>query len=202
MKTERRYCYECGKEQDFQICSTDEKIVARGSSQPHIVANGYAQLSVWGKVIAKVSAKVSVLIHGDLAQISGGKQTKVRLKTSKGWCDYYGVEIRKGIATLFKAIDDDYSTPTARTKNIFYKPGDRPSAPDWDGGKDECGGGLHASCHPLAALRFNPTAKKFVALPVRLKDFKPYPQAQYPDKVKFEKVAGPVWEVDRDGNKK
>mgnify|MGYP001606998505 FL=1 len=157
------------------------------------------QLSVWGKVIAKVSSEVGVFIHGELAQVTGVRQTRIKLKTSKEWCEYYGVEIKKGVAILFKAVDEDFSTSNARPKGIFYKPGDKPVAPDWDGGRAECGGGLHASCYPTAALHFNSAAKKFIALPVRLTDFKPFPNAQYPDKVKFQTVAGPVWECDKEG---
>src|SRR3990167_1784921 len=144
----------------------------------------------------------SITLHGQTVHAKGGMQIKIpEILTAKEWCDYYGVEVKKGIATLFKAVDDDYSTLNARSKGIFYTPGSMPIAPDWDGGKAECGGGLHASCHPTAALYFNPQAKKFVALPVCLKDFKPYANAQYPDKVKFKSVCAPVWECDKCGNK-
>ena len=167
MKTEKRYCYQCEKEQDFQICVGEERVVARESSQPHVEAwgssqlhvvaressqphvvaressqphveaRGCVQLSVWGKVIAKVTTKVSVLVHGNIAQIKGGKQTRFSLKTSKEWCDYYGIEVKKGIATLFKAVDDDYSTLNARRRGIFYTPGSKPIAPHLDVGKTE-----------------------------------------------------------------
>ena len=174
--------------------------VLRESS--HAVLRGSSHAVLRGSSHAVGSKYSSITLHGQTVHAKGGMQIKIpEILTAKEWCDYYGVEVKKGIATLFKAVDDDYSTLNARSKGIFYTPGSMPIAPDWDGGKAECGGGLHASCHPTAALYFNPQAKKFVALPVRLKDFKPYANAQYPDKVKFKSVCAPVWECDKCGNK-
>src|SRR3990167_3583355 len=182
--------------------------VLRGSS--HAVLRESSHAVLWDSSHAELresshavgSKYSSITLHGQTVHAKGGMQIKIpEILTAKEWCDYYGVEVKKGIATLFKAVDDDYSTLNARSKGIFYTPGSMPIAPDWDGGKAECGGGLHASCHPTAALYFNPQAKKFVALPVRLKDFKPYANAQYPDKVKFKSVCAPVWECDKCGNK-
>src|SRR3990167_1595531 len=288
MKTEKRHCYPCQEEKEFQILEGTENAVLRGSSHAVLWGNSHAELSgnshavlresshavlsgsshavLWGNSHAELSGSShavlwgnshavlrgnshaelrgsshavlresshaelwesshavlwesshavlresshaegskysSITLHGQEVHATGGIQIKIpEIFTAKEWCDYYGVEVKKGIATLFKAVDDDYSTSNARPKNIFYTPGSKPSAPDWDGGKAECGGGIHASCHPTAALYFNSTAKKFVALPVRLKNFKPYPNAQYPDKVKFQKVYGQIWEVDREGKK-
>src|SRR3990167_7934149 len=174
--------------------------VLRESS--HAVLRGSSHAVLRGSSHAVGSKYSSITLHGQTVHAKGGMQIKIpEILTAKEWCDYYGVEVKKGIATLFKAVDDDYSTLNARSKGIFYTPGSMPIAPDWDGGKAECGGGLHASCHPTAALYFNPQAKKFVALPIRLKDFKPYANAQYPDKVKFKSVCAPVWECDKCGNK-
>ena len=224
MKTEKRHCYPCQREKEFQILEGTENAVLRGSSHAELRGSSHAVLresshaELWESSHAVLwesshavlresshaegSKYSSITLHGQEVHATGGIQIKIpEIFTAKEWCDYYGVEVKKGIATLFKAVDDDYSTSNARPKNIFYTPGSKPSAPDWDGGKAECGGGIHASCHPTAALYFNSTAKKFVALPVRLKDFKPYPNAQYPDKVKFQKVYGQIWEVDREGKK-
>ena len=137
------------------------------------------------------------MIHDDQAQVVGGKQIKVRLKTSKEWCDYYGVDVKKGIVILYKGVNDDYSTQ----KGVFYTPGSIPKAPDWDGGKAECGGGLHFSPCVSGTLQFRTDAHRFIACPVCIKDFKPFENAQYPDKIKAPGCCAPVWEVDRNGEK-
>jgi hypothetical protein len=185
--------------------SSQPHVVARESSQPHVVAWGFVMLSltaIFAKIIAKCTATVSIHIHGDKAEVKGGKQTKIPLiKTAKQWCEYYGVEVKGGIVVLFKGVDDDYSTCHARENKISYKPGATPVAPDWDGGKRECGGGLHFCPHPLATLTFNETAKHFIACPIRLKDIVVHYPANYPTKIKAKGCAGPVYEVDRYGKK-
>jgi hypothetical protein len=75
-------------------------------------------------------------------------------------------------------------------------------APDWDGGKEECGGGLHFSPRPSAALAFDNLATRFIACPVLLKEIKVHSNATYPEKVKAPRVYKPCYEVDIDGNKK
>lgn len=180
-------------------------VVARGSSQPHVVARGHCQLSLFsslfgfGRVIAECSDAVSVLVHGARAEVRGGRVTRVDISTQELWCEYYGVDVADGVATLFKAVDSDYSTSRARPRNIFYRPGETPSAPDWDGGAAECGGGLHFSPTPAMALEFNSGAKRFVACPVRLADIAVHPDGEYPQKVKARGCCAPVWEVDRRG---
>ncbi|MEN6532151.1 MAG: hypothetical protein ABFD89_00715 [Bryobacteraceae bacterium] len=178
--------------------SSRPHIEAWGSSQPHIEAWGYVQLSVFGAVIAKVSAKCSVLIHGTKAKVKGGKQTRVVIRTPKDWCEYYGVKVVRGIATLYKALDADYKSPRA----FAYLPGTTPAAPDWDGGKAECGGGLHFSPSPAMALEFYPGAVKFAACPVRLKDIAIHPDGDYPRKCKASGICKPIYEVDREGEAK
>ena len=200
MKTEKRYCYRCEKDQDFQILQGVETAVLWGSSHAVLRESSHAELK--GSSDAVGSKYSSITIHGQKVHVKGGVQIKIpEVFTAKEWCDYYGVEVKKGIATLFKAVDDDYSTNNARAKGIFYTPGSKPIAPDWDGGKAECGGGLHFSAHPMMALDFNPKAKKFIACPIRLKDIHPCKNAQYPSKIKTKSVCGAVWEIDRNGKR-
>ena len=158
-------------------------------------------MSVLGHVVAKCTAKVAVLIFSKNAKVTGGKQTRVVLKTPADWCDYYGVKVVRGVATLFKAVDDDYSTDKARRTNVSYKPGKKPVAPDWDGGKAECGGGLHFSPTQAMARAFNNT-NKFVACQVRLKDMRaPKYDDRYPEKIKAKCVCKPIYEVNEDGER-
>jgi hypothetical protein len=97
--------------------------------------------------------------------------------------------------TLFKAVGDNFISP----KGGNYTPGTIPSAPDWDGGKIECGGGLHFSPAPRMARVFNDSAKRYVACPVALADIVVHPDGDYPEKVKSRGCCAPVWECDIDG---
>ena len=191
-------------------------VVARESA--HVVAWGSAHVEAWGSahveargsahVVARESAHVVArgsahVVAGKFCpvttfprfagQVSGGVQIKVEFPTSAvEWCEFYGVQVGEGIATLFKAVGDDYRSP----HGVVYLPDTTPSAPDWDGGKEECGGGLHFSPSPAAARAFNPKAKRYVACPVRLSEIAVHPNANYPEKVKAKEVCAPVWECD------
>jgi hypothetical protein len=186
--------------------SSQPHVVAWGSSQPHVVAwgssqaefnaSGYVQASLFGLVVGTVSAGVSVLIRGTKAKIEGGKQTKYQIRTAEAWCDYYGIPVVDGVATLYKALHEDFRSP----HDFSYRPGTSPEADDWDGGQEECGGGLHFSPSPIAAAEFLADARRFVACPVALADMRPpADDDDYPQKVKARRVCGPIIEVDRYG---
>ena len=194
----------------------NSSVVARGNSSvvarenSSVVARENSSVEAWENVFVrlfsalkiKASAHVAIMQHGTARSIDGGRVLEVnKPSTSAEWCDHYGVTVSNGIATLFKAVDDDYSTHRARVVDITYAPGAIPVAPDWDGGEEECGGGLHASPHPKMALEFNSSAKHFVACPVRLDDIVVHPDGKYPHKVKFKGCAAPTYEVDRNGNR-
>jgi hypothetical protein len=151
-------------------------------------------------IVAKVSPDTFVYLHKG-AKCKGGVQ-KIALipKTAAEWCEFYGVDVKRGIATLYKAVDADFSTDRARSKNISYAPGETPEAPDWDGGKNECGNGLHFSPFPGAALKFNNGAH-FVACPVKLSEIVVHPDGDYPEKVKAPRVYKPCYEVNIRGER-
>jgi hypothetical protein len=119
------------------------------------------------------------------------------IETAQDWCDYYGSEIKRGIATLYKGVDDDFATSNSRSVGIFYKPGAKPKAPDWDGGVKECGGGLHFWPRP----HFAEGCRHIVACPVKLAEIVVHKNASMPEKVKAPRVCGAIYEVDRDGNR-
>jgi hypothetical protein len=102
-----------------------------------------------------------------------------------------------GIAVLYKAVRSDYKS----SHGMSYAPGTTPKAPDWDGGKEECGGGLHFSFAPFAAKDFDSEAVLFVACPVKVSEIIVHKHAQHPGKIKAPRVAEPCWEVDIYGNK-
>ncbi len=208
MKKETRYCYRCNANRQFEIYCGNEKAVLRGSSHAVLRESSHAVLWESSHAVLRESSHAVLSkfacahIHGKQVKCKGGVQIKIpEIATAKEWCDYYGAEIKKGVAVLFKGVDGDYSTSKARQKNIFYKPGLTPVAPDWDGGKQECGGGLHFSPTAGHTLNFNSEAKHFIACPVKVSKIKVHKNAQYPEKVKAPGLAAPCWEVDYYGKR-
>jgi hypothetical protein len=135
--------------------------------------------------------------HGPGVVVSGGTATDAaRPRTAEEWCAYYGVPLNNGIAVLYKAVDEKFES----YHGTSYRPGSEPRAPDWDGGDQECGGGLHFSPRPTFALPAPTDDMRFVACPVRVEDIAFHPNGIYPDKVKAAGVCGPVFEVREDGS--
>ena len=113
----------------------------------------------------------AVHLHSVHVHLTGGTvidHTKVQLTDAKTWCAYHGVTVVKGVATVYKAVDDKWTT----SRGTDYTPGSSPTAPDFNR-EDACGGGLHFGPTPSHALRYNPHATKFLAAQVALKDLVP-----------------------------
>jgi hypothetical protein len=103
--------------------------------------------------------------------------------------------VADGVATLYKAVDDEFGS----YHGASYAPGSTPQAGDWDGGEEECGGGLHFAPRPTFAFPATDDATRFVACPVRVEDIVVQRHSIYPNKVKARGVCAPVYEVDGDG---
>jgi hypothetical protein len=174
----------------------NSSVEAWGNSS--VEARGHVFIRLWSALKVKASALVIIAQHGKAKNIDGGRVLDMPApKNAKEWCDFYGVEVKDGVAILYKAVRDDFKTSMY---DFPYIPGTVPVAPDWDGGKEECGGGLHFSPTPRHALAFHTGAKTFVGCPVALKDIaKPHKGAQYPEKCKAKGCCGPVFAVDRNG---
>jgi len=180
--------------------SSQLRVVAEGSSQPRVEARGYAQVSASGKVIVRATARVAVLVRGSLPKVRGGKQTCIRIRNAKEWCNYYGIPIKSGVVVLYKSVNGDYSS--GHDGAVFYKPGTKPKAPDWDGGDAECGGGLHFSPTPMLALDFySPNDGRLVGCPVRVSEIVVHGDAECLQKVKAPRCCGKVFECDRNGRR-
>jgi hypothetical protein len=176
--------------------SSQPHVVARGASQPRVEAWAFAQLSLRGRrIIAKATAQVAVLLHGG-ATADGGIQIDATIRTPAAWCEYYGARVVDGVATLYKAVGGDFRSP----RGADYSPGLLPVAPDWDGGREEFGGGLHFSPTPTMALAFHEYAERVVACAVALSDMCVHEDAEHPQKIKARGCCGPCVEVDRQGN--
>lgn len=181
--------------------SSQPRVVANGSSQPTVVAYGICQLKVSGKVKVTAGALVAIAVLSGKPDITGGGfVSRKDLSTPAAWCEFYGVQVTNGVAVVFKGTDENFqsfrSGPLGR---VSYAPGTVPVAPDWDGGRYECGGGLHFSPRPLATLEFSPS-KRFLACPVALSDMAVHPDGNSPQKCKARGLHVSAWEVDRDGN--
>jgi hypothetical protein len=130
--------------------------------------------------------------------VTGGVLIEIPpITTAAEWCELHGLPVVDGVVTLFKAVDDDWSTDQARFRGMAYAPGAAVEAADWDP-EPECGGGIHLSPSPRHAREFNPSATRFVGCPVRVDDLVVHCPATYPDKVKAPRV-GPCIAVDVDG---
>ena len=128
----------------------------------------------------------------------GGVEIKYKApKTAAEWLAHYEVKPVRGVAILYKGVDAQYKSPRGGN----YTPGTKPQCEDWDGGAEECGGGLHFSPAPFLTLKYAPNAVKWVACPVKVSEIVVHPEARYPDKVKAPRVCAPCYEVDIDGNR-
>ena len=177
-------------------------VEASGSAT--VEASGSATVRASGSATVRASRYVAVTVdrgRGSKAKVQGGVLIEIPpITTAEAWCEYHGVEVTDGVATLYKAVDDDYSTGHARAAGIFYRPGTAEIvAPDWDKGKAECGGGIHLSPRPFLARRFNEGATRYLAARVAVRDMrKPRATDDMPDKIKARRIRDIV-EVDADG---
>ena len=176
--------------------SSQPRVVAWESSQPRVEAWGFVQLALQGRVVAACGPHVQVRAEGPDPEVSGGLLQRFALTTAAEWCDYYGARVVDGVAMLYKAVGDDYRSG----HGALYLPGTTVEAADWDGGRAECGGGLHFCAHPAVALGYHAAATRYVVCPVRLADCRPpQPTDQSPNKIKARCVCGLIVEVDEDG---
>ena len=105
----------------------------------------------------------------DCPDCTTGKITALR--ASGDYCDTCGgrgdsVKVR--IATLYKAVDDAWTTD----RGADYTPGTLPICPDWRDDND-CGGGLHFSPSPAESLAYHPDATRFLAVGVAVATLRP-----------------------------
>lgn len=172
------------------------RVDARDSSQ--VVAAVYSQVHAWDSSVIEAGRFCAVTIYDKTVKAKGGVQIWVSpAKTAEEWCELWGVPVKKGAAVLYKAIKDNFMSPLG----CNFTPGTIPKCSDWDGGKKECGGGLHFVPHPTIGQDFFNEATKFVACPVKVKEIVVHENATFPQKVKAPGGCAPCWEVNRWGEK-
>jgi hypothetical protein len=187
------------------VARGNSSVEARGNSS--VVAWENSSVEAWGYVFIRlfralrIRASIGVVImrHDEAKAEIEGDATIVERSlptTAEEWCTYHGIEVKDGVAVLYKALGDDFQSPHGGD----YKPGTTPVASDWDDGRRECGGGLHFSPTPAMARSFKADATKYVACPVSLADMRsPQSGDQYPEKIKAKGVCAPCYECDKSG---
>ncbi|MDP9326139.1 MAG: hypothetical protein M3O87_06350 [Candidatus Dormibacteraeota bacterium] len=194
---------------DYAICVGDGRFVAWGSSHvvawesSHVRAFGAAQVLARHAATVIATAFVAVTVLGADVTVTGGIIIRPPdIDTGPAWCEFYGVEVKAGVAVLFKAVDKNWQGPHHQVAGLSYEPGHKPKAPDWDDGQAECGGGLHFSPTAAAAAGWFDGWAHIVACPVKVEEIAAHGHgAQYPAKVKAPRVCGAIYEVDATGKR-
>jgi hypothetical protein len=182
----------CGSSQ-VRACDSAQ---VRACDSAQVRACGSAQVTAYDSAQVRATNYVAITIHGKNSKVRGGIKIKMpKITTPAQWCEFYGVEVKRGVAILYKGADDDFKSP----RGAIYKPGTVTEADDWDGGERECGGGLHFSPRAFMALQFVNAATKFVACAVELKDMAVHWDGDYPQKCKA-RACRNLFECDQDGN--
>ena len=183
--------------------SGSAQVTASGSAQvtaydsAQVTASGSAQVRAYDSAQVRAAKLVAVSVHGSGVKLTGGVRIDITPAASpEEWAEIHLAEPHEdGAIVLYKAVRDDYRS----AREFAYAPGSVPVAPDWDGGKVECGGGLHFCASPFEALGFDSQATRFMACPVALSDLAVVPNPDMPNKIKARGCCAPIWEVDIDG---
>ena len=148
-------------------------VEARGSS--HVVASPYV-------AVTKQTSHRGTINGGVVIEIP-------EITTAQQWIDFHGLTVKRGLVTLYKAVDDDWKSGYGFT----YTPGSKPKCDDWDP-HNGCGNGLHFTAHPLISKSYMPNATRYVACPVKVTELVVIDN----EKVKAPRVAGAIFEVGAD----
>src|SRR5579872_3774040 len=172
-------------------------VVARESS--HVVARGSSHVVAWGSshVVARESSHVEATPYvavtkqiGHRGKINGGVVIEIpKVETAADWLAFQGLTAKRGLVTLYKAVDDEWKSGYG----FVYAPGTKPACDDWND-RAACGGGLHFTAHPLISKSYHDQATRFVACPVRVSEIVVIDN----EKVKAPRVAGAIFEVGPD----
>ena len=174
------------------VARDSSSVVAWGSSR--VVASGSSSVEARGSSRVEASKYAAVHLWSQRVTLTGSghviDMTAIDFTDPAQWCEYYGVEVAEGIAHLYKAVDDQWTTEYG----TVYAPGTTPEAPDWNTAP-QCGGGLHLCASPSGSRSFKPDAARFVRCGVRLDEM-----VCLDDKVKVKRVVVPCVEVDIHGD--
>jgi hypothetical protein len=159
-------------------------------------ACGSSTVRAYDSSTVRAYAGTAVHLHSATVNVRGGTvldHTKLHNMTAREWCGYYGVTVNRGIATLYKAVNDKWTTD----RGVDYSPGSKPKCDDFDD-TDSCGGGLHFGPTTVHAQSYFIGATKFVAVGVRVDELRPISGGTA--KAKAPRVVHACVEVDIDGS--
>ena len=171
-------------------------VEARDSSS--VEAWGSSSVEAWDSSSVEAGPWVAVHLWSQRVTLTGDghliDMTTVDLADPATWCSYHGVTVTDGIVTLYKAVDNKWTTG----RGADYSPGSMPEAPDWRA-DDQCGGGLHFGPTPRHARDYQPRASRFVEVGVRLDEMRPIASDGTVAKCKARRVVVACREVTIDG---
>ena len=155
-------------------------VVAWGSA--HVAAWGSAHVEAWGSTHVEAwesshvvaSSLVAVHLHSTRVRVEGGVVIDVaalELTDAATWCDFHGVSVVDDVATLFKALDDEFAAGHGYHPTT-YTVGASMVCDDWTPTND-CGGGFHLGPTTSHATAYRPDAKRWVRVEVPLSDLRP-----------------------------
>ena len=178
------------------------RAVLRGSSRAELWESSRAELwesssvHAYNKTRVTATPLCAVFLHSSTVDVAGGvilDHSNVDAMDGLAWCEYHGVKVSRGIATVYKAVDKAWTTD----RGTNYFPGTKPSCDDFCD-TNACGNGLHFSPTPRHAKSYFETATKFVAVGVRVAELRPITGSTA--KCKVPRVVRACVEVDIDGN--
>jgi hypothetical protein len=149
-----------------------------------VSASGSASVRAYGSASVSAAKYVAVHKHSPNTTTTGGvviEPKPMTDPTATDWAEYYGLDVTEGIVTVYKGVNDQYTT----SRGADYSPGATPAAADWKP-TQACGNGLHFSPSPGHTFDYNPAATRFLACPVRLAEL-----VVIGDKVKAPRVEAP-----------
>ncbi|MGO5253363.1 DUF7666 domain-containing protein [Collinsella bouchesdurhonensis] len=160
-----------------------------------VAAYGSATVRAHDSATVTARPRVAVHCHSRRASIVGGVIIDHTQEPTDpdAWCAYHGIEVADGVATVYKAVGDNWISPHGTS----YAPGTLPEAADWRDDND-CGGGLHFSPSPAEATAYHREATRWLAVGVSVADLRPI-LGDTP-KCKAPRVATPCRPVTIDGD--
>jgi hypothetical protein len=142
-------------------------VYADGSST--VYADGSSTVYAYGSSTVHAGKFASVHLTSKKATVTGTghviDMTAIDLNVFADWAEFHGVEVVRGRAIVFKAVNDDLRSP----RGFEYPLGKTVTAPDWEPG-DFCGSGLHFSPSPIQARYYYDGATRFLKVSVPVKD--------------------------------
>ena len=160
-------------------------------------ASGSATVSASGSATVRAGSHCAVHLHSGRCTVEGGvliDHTQLDLKDPATWCEYHGVKVEDGRATLYKALGDDLTSGSGYTPTTWPTEGEVKCG-DWKA-NNRCGNGLHVSPLPEHATVYRPDATRWLEVTVAVKGLRPILDGTPKCKVRSAVV---VREVDRVG---